>query len=101
MDQARAAQFKEDLEATTPIREAQDRCVNKWSSPRQAFRFVGDGPFYEFTLSEWTGFSSASALNYFHRIGATVVTHERRPWVFSEDGKTYYSDYFLVKWVSV
>lgn len=80
---------------TTPRRDAEPFC-NHFDTPYDAFRFVGNGPFYEFRVYEWTGVSAAAALNYFLQIGAIVKQHERHSDTL--DGRLDSYEYFLVEW---
>lgn len=97
---AKAARVRESQSATTPLRQRAHVHISGmvYDTPYRAFLFDGDGPYWEFELNDWDRVGVADALNYFRQIGAIVLQHERRPWVFSEDGSTHYCDYFLVEW---
>lgn len=99
---AKAERASVSLAATSPRRDPYALTI--WQccdTPFDKFRFVGNGPFFEFTVWDYDrggGVTVADALNYFSRIGATVVRHERRSEPFDEDGSDMWHDYFLVEW---
>jgi hypothetical protein len=68
-------------------------------SAEALFRFIGEGPFFEFSLYEWSGPTCADSLNYFRRIGAVLHRHERRTFIFPEDGSKHDYEWFLVEFV--
>jgi len=75
--QERAAEIARRMAMTTPRRKRDSPWANVFATPYDALPFVGDGPFYEFTLYRWNGIGAAAALNFFLQIGARVVQHER------------------------
>jgi hypothetical protein len=94
---AYAEALKADAAATEPIRDPLPFGY-VCDTPRQQFRFNGDGPYYEFHRQDYCTFSAADALNFFAKIGATVIRHDRRSWIFSEDGSHQWYDCFIVEW---